>query len=608
MKKFLLGLAVAAVALFSACENLEPQAPMEQETADAVIFTADLGVDTKTYLESEGGVYKVRWSEGDHFTVYDANDMSKAEDVNLISGAGTSTGTFTGNLKADSYVAYYGYRRNLEGGGMYPSIPQYQGSVYDYDASSDDYVLRDSFGDYYYPMAAVSNTADFAFKNIASIIKVSLKGDKYIKNIVLTPNDKTVYISGNGELSLDGDRPELEMFEISASENFINYSVETDLDPDQPLDFYIVVPAQTYTGGFTLQINSSDGYMDVTTTSDIVMEQSQIRAIPTITYEQEYTNEWGICGTFTNWTTDVEMTFDESGNYYVLKNYYLEAGSEFMFRTNGTWDVNLGGFDGSAVPVNTKFALAQNGLNMYVETSGYYDIYLDVVNSAVYVMETGLAPGTYVSCDFYDEVAVLSDDTYVKVTGYVFATNKRGFILNIGNYYHNCIHVYQGTDQSSYAPVLGNNITVYAQKTTYNALPELLSIQKIVVNSDATNDYGYGNVYADLLDEESFVNFTSDEFIYVKYKGRLEKSGSYYNVYVGDQTDRVGSITYPDQDMTDFLDKEIYVEGYFIGFAGGGKYLNTMAKYISLIDNDGGTEDVTPGDDIDVTKSPLRIR
>ena len=79
-------------------------------------------------------------------------------------------------------------------------------------------------------------------------------------------------------------------------------------------------------------------------------------------------------------------------------------------------------------------------------------------------------------------------------------------------------------------------------------------------------------------------------------------------MYVGDQREKVGSPSFPNFDMTPYLDQEVYIEGYFIGFSGGGKYLNTIIKTISTLDNEGGTEDVYPGDDIPMTKASLRIK
>ena len=62
-------------------------------------------------------------------------------------------------------------------------------------------------------------------------------------------------------------------------------------------------------------------------------------------------------------------------------------------------------------------------------------------------------------------------------------------------------------------------------------------------------------------------------------------------------TTHVGSIMFPDQDLTAFIGKKVLVGGWFCGFSGG-KYLNIVLREISEASTDGSTEDVTPGDDL----------
>ena len=62
-------------------------------------------------------------------------------------------------------------------------------------------------------------------------------------------------------------------------------------------------------------------------------------------------------------------------------------------------------------------------------------------------------------------------------------------------------------------------------------------------------------------------------------------------------TAHVGSIMSPDQDLTAFIGKKVFVGGWFCGFSGG-KYLNIVLREISEASTDGSTEDVTPGDDL----------
>lgn len=590
------------MALLSSCETIVEQSisvevlPAEGQT----VFTATLGADTKTYLEYQDGVYKTRWEADDQIFVLstDSSDSTWWYDTpKLIEGAGTSTAKFAvgANVRGDKFYAYYGQAYYNSTGKFYPVLQQYQYGSGAYDNNLDGY---------YFPMYAESNTTSFAFKNLCSILKVDLVGTDYIDNVIFTPNDPTIPVAGKADLTFVDNEPVLTFPEDSLTSHEICFYVRQDLSETEPVSCYISIPPQTYTGGFTLKINSNTGSMDVVVKEDVTFERSQIRSVPTIKYENQETNTWGLVGEMTAWASDIEMTPDEE--FQVIEEVYLEAGAEFKFRANCGWEVNLGAVAGyEAVAPDTVVSLAYDGSNMYVTETGYYSVYLNVVDLQVYFEK--IDTEEIVTCATYDEVAALPDDTMVMVQGFVLVPYGRGFVMNIGNYWNNCILVYQGTDQSMYTPVMGNEVALIARKTTYNNLPELTDIRSVEVLSDDQYDYGY-NGYYNLYDPEAFLNFNLDSYAYVKFAGTLKKSGNYYNVEVDGVTERIGSIEFPTQDLTEFLDKKVSVEGWFIGFASSGKYLKVVLRSIAFVDDDASTEDVVPGDDIVITKSEAMIR
>lgn len=590
------------MALLSSCETIVEQSisvevlPTEGQT----VFTATLGADTKTYLEYQDGVYKTRWEADDQIFVLstDSSDSTWWYDTpKLIEGAGTSTAKFAvgANVRGDKFYAYYGQAYYNSTGKFYPVLQQYQYGSGAYDNNLDGY---------YFPMYAESNTTSFAFKNLCSILKVDLVGTDYIDNVIFTPNDPTIPVAGKADLTFVDNEPVLTFPEDSLTSHEICFYVRQDLSETEPVSCYISIPPQTYTGGFTLKINSNTGSMDVVVKEDVTFERSQIRSVPTIKYENQETNTWGLVGEMTAWASDIEMTPDEE--FQVIEEVYLEAGAEFKFRANCGWEVNLGAVAGyEAVAPDTVVSLAYDGSNMYVTETGYYSVYLNVVDLQVYFEK--IDTEEIVTCATYDEVAALPDDTMVMVQGFVLVPYGRGFVMNIGNYWNNCILVYQGTDQSMYTPVMGNEVALIARKTTYNNLPELTDIRSVEVLSDDQYDYGY-NGYYNLYDPEAFLNFNLDSYAYVKFAGTLKKSGNYYNVEVDGVTERIGSIEFPTQDLTEFLDKKVSVEGWFIGFASSGKYLKVVLRSIAFVDDDASTEDVVPGDDIVITKSEAMIR
>ena len=85
----------------------------------------------------------------------------------------------------------------------------------------------------------------------------------------------------------------------------------------------------------------------------------------------------------------------------------------------------------------------------------------------------------------------------------------------------------------------------------------------------------------------------------MKYKGTLRKNDTYYNIEVDGVTGRQGSIEYPLVSLDEFVDKQVLIEGYFVGFSGS--YMKTVLRKISFIQNDSSNEFITPGDDIILT-------
>ena len=371
MKNRLFSMTAAAIALLSSCEEMVQQEilyevlPAEEQT----VFTANLGVDTKTYLEYEEGVYKTRWEAGDDIFILATNSDGTYwyEHAEIIEGTGTSTGKFaaTANLKGEKYHAYYGYNSYFNGEGKFsPQLPEYQYRPGHYDENGDWVGDNNVYG-YYFPMFAESTTTSFSFQNLCAILKVDLVGTDYVENVIFTPNDPTVPVAGGTDLSFVDGEPVLAFVDSTAIHRVCFY-VQEVLDPAEPASCYISIPAQTYPGGFTLTINSASGSMTVETTEDVVFERSQIRSVPTITYENQVTNTWGLCGVMTDWNTDIPMTLEEQ--YFVLEDQYLEAGQEFKFRANGDWTVNYG-YTGQAINPDTGVELTANGPNMYMTSA-----------------------------------------------------------------------------------------------------------------------------------------------------------------------------------------------------------------------------------------------
>ena len=587
MKKHLLGMLMAGAAVLSACEaNLHPE--LTENEPDVVVFTASLGQGTKTYLDydAEAGVYKTKWADGDGILLLalQADQTYSSTNLSLTSGAGTTEGVFKSAISGNEYIAYYGrYESNsaVTSGVINPAFPSYQ---YDRKLSVTDGTA--SFQDDAFPMYAEGESNHLEFKNLGAVLKMSLLGTDYIDNIVVKAN---VPISGYATIVRGSDDAPLHTVMIdSLSMNSITYYLKAQLSETEAKDCYIVLPAQTYTGGLKITINSTLGSMTKTFSSDLVFQRSQLRAIPTLTYVNESYHSMGLISSASNWTEDYELVLKD--NVYVGR-VTLSEDEEFKFRANGSWDYNLGSYD--AVVSGTVVNLVPDGPDMKVAVAGTYDVVLNLAEkTAVFTLVEEEIPVV----STYDELATFEDGSVVRAQGYVLAANSRGFIFNLNGTIDNSVFVYQGADQSMYAPKIGNIVELLAEKGTYGEHAELTNIKSVDIIDASEQDWTATHLVDLSKNPTAFDEFAYDRPVFVRMRGTLEKNGEEWNVVVGGAT-RKGTIEFPAWDLSGYIGQPIIVDGWYIG--GTTSTLSVVERYISYGGVDGGgTEDVVPGDDI----------
>ena len=259
------------VLLAVACARIEQDAPNkeqlpigEESTLQAIIGEPE----TKTALsEQDGSVFHINWSEDDLIGVF-VNRAQKPSVFKLQSGAGTTHATFKGAGKGKENVAIFPYSSasSLTGGILSFNLPAQQ-----------SYSLK-SFGLNSFPMLG-TGTEELTFRNLCAVLKLSLKGRVKVSRIIFTANDPDAFVSGTASVRADGNfSPQLQMGERGS--NSVALSCDVMLSQDNVTDFYMVLPPQTYRGGFTIQIETPTGSMSRKTRSDITFSRSELRAVP----------------------------------------------------------------------------------------------------------------------------------------------------------------------------------------------------------------------------------------------------------------------------------------------------------------------------------------
>jgi len=104
----------------------------------------------------------------------------------------------------------------------------------------------------------------------------------------------------------------------------------------------------------------------------------------------------GVIGSFTGWGEDVAMTYDAETNLWTATGLAFPAGTEYKFRMNNAWDINLGGDPDD---------LKQDGANLKAD-AGMYTLTLSLATTPYHMtaVRTGDLETTYAT-----EVVVAGD-------------------------------------------------------------------------------------------------------------------------------------------------------------------------------------------------------
>lgn len=267
MRIFIYGIVLAALAMFSGCEAVLPQEEFSSEgldvpeVVDSVIFSASLDSQTKANLvwSEDSQTLKTIWSSGDVIQIFDKNKFEWVT-FEIIEGAGTTSAKFVGSIqKQDVYVAVYG------------SEPQGNDSWVQFEISQKQWNEYSTC-----PMVAYSSSTRLNFKNMCSVLCVSLtgNGEEVYRVGFRSRSDFApccIYIEfNNGE-------PDVSWLDIPYYHIIYNFSCATL--SSTPTDYYFVIPYGSYEDGFDLYVETNVGTMTKSTSEDIVFERSQLRRV-----------------------------------------------------------------------------------------------------------------------------------------------------------------------------------------------------------------------------------------------------------------------------------------------------------------------------------------
>lgn len=271
MNTFAKSILSTTLLLLTSCTSTGLDEAVGEAHLPANRLSATVESHTRTELGGlSGSGYKNVWSEGDEIAVFIDGQHTPLK-YTLAEGAGENRGIFEGHGHGSSYIAIYPYDENArlsDDGKITFRLPETQ--IY----------TEGSFASGAYPMVAVSGDEQLAFKNMASVLKIPVTGSLDVDRIIFTPRSEEIKVAGTALVDTAFDtEPQLIINSESAFSSITLECGGTMLDNEKATDFYMVIPARTYTGGFTITICSQHGRGSRSFTSDIVMARSEMREL-----------------------------------------------------------------------------------------------------------------------------------------------------------------------------------------------------------------------------------------------------------------------------------------------------------------------------------------
>ena len=277
-KNYYLIFGVIAMAL-TACQTIE-----EDSFDFGLTAVMEATSQTKTSMSpAEAGGYNVLWSDTDKIAVYPDSE-TKPSTFTLTGGAGTSKATFRGDVYGDTYTAFY--PENM--------LVSRNGKILKINLPEEQTYIPGTFATEAYPMAAFSRSKMLQFRNLCSVMRVSLKGVAKVDKLVFMPLDPSEKVSGAATVDLSNpDAPVLTMDAGASNSVTLNVDGGVQLSETEATDFYLILPPQIYADGFVVQIYTGDRFYAKRYRKDFAMERSKMHKASLVTYNgPSQANKW----------------------------------------------------------------------------------------------------------------------------------------------------------------------------------------------------------------------------------------------------------------------------------------------------------------------------
>ena len=239
-------------------ENLvDPQEPVGPQ-AGSTVLTANVALTTKTVLQND---VKVLWTNGDKINVNGVESAALELEEAVESATFNFETVLTTPYKAVFPASIYKNETTV----TLPAYQTYKSGSFSATAS---------------PMAAVSEDASLQFNHLCAVLKLTVNAGEEHNSIEYVD----FYAKGgeqiSGDFTLDYETLSLTGASTADADKKVRYKVSKNLG-EEPFVMYIVVPAQSYTEGYTIKVLDNQGhYMEQSKASAQTLVAGKIYDMP----------------------------------------------------------------------------------------------------------------------------------------------------------------------------------------------------------------------------------------------------------------------------------------------------------------------------------------
>jgi len=203
---------------------------------------------TKTYLgESVAGVRKVYWSDGDKIGV---NGVASDALTGVAANTSSVDFSFSGVLTTPYNIIY---PSSIYADATHVTLP----AVQTYKA--------DGFADGFFPMAGYdAGSVDIQLQHLCAVVKVSVKRatvDADTDNLVAVRFKGRNSEKVSGEFAINYSTPTLTPADGTGADLEVKVAKNQETSTSTAVDYFIVVPARTYSNGFDIIVKDANGHI-----------------------------------------------------------------------------------------------------------------------------------------------------------------------------------------------------------------------------------------------------------------------------------------------------------------------------------------------------------